>query len=79
MKDTKKMTDTLLEVLKKRNKETIWICYSYIAIDYQSEKCPENISKILYNQIGALVFCNEELDKLFEYLNLLDCLIDCIS
>jgi len=37
---------------------------------YQSDDCPENISKILYNQIGALVFCNEELDKLFEYLNL---------
>ena len=46
---------------------------------YQSDDCPENISKILYNQIGALVFCNEELDKLFEYLDLLDCLIDCIS
>ena len=35
--------------------------------------------KIEDNQIGTLVFCNEELDKLFEYLNLLDCLIDCIS
>ena len=79
VKDTKKMTDTLLEVLKKGIKKQFEACYSYIAIDYQSEKCPENISKILYNQIGALVFCNEELDKLFEYLNLLDCLIDCIS
>ena len=42
---------------------------------HQSDDCPENISKILYNQIGALVFCNEELDKLYECLNLLDSLI----
>ena len=71
--------DRYNRIVKKRNKETIWSCYSYIAIDYQSEKCPENISKILYNQIGALVFCNEELDKLFKYLNFLDGLIDYIS
>ncbi len=43
---------------------------------YQSDDCPENISKILYNQIGALVFCNEESDKLYECLNLIDSLIE---
>ena len=39
----------------------------------------KDISKMLYNQIGVLVFCNEELDKLFKYLNFLDGLIDYIS
>lgn len=32
MKDIDEMTDTI-ELLKKRNKETTGICYSYIAID----------------------------------------------
>ena len=26
---------------------------------HQYEECPKNISKMLYNQIGVLVFCNE--------------------
>ena len=78
MKSIDEIADTI-DVLKKGIKNQLESATVTIAIDYQSEKCPENISKILYNQIGALVFCNEELDKLFEYLNLLDCLIDCIS
>ena len=79
MKDTKKMTDTLLEVLKKGIKKQLESAIVTLQLIHQYEECPKNISKMLYNQIGALVFCNEELDKLFEYLNLLDCLIDCIS
>ena len=79
VKDTKKMTDTLLEVLKKGIKKQLESAIVTLQLIHQYEECPKNISKMLYNQIGVLVFCNEELDKLFEYLNLLDCLIDCIS
>ena len=78
MKDREEMTDTI-EVLKKGMKNQLESATVTLQLVHQSDDCPENISKILYNQIGALVFCNEELDKLFEYLNLLDCLIDCIS
>ena len=78
MKDREEMTDTI-EVLKKGMKNQLESATVTLQLVHQSDDCPENISKILYNQIGALVFCNEELDKLFEYLNLLDCLIDCID
>ena len=79
VKDTKKMTDTLLEVLKKGIKKQLESAIVTLQLIHQYEECPKNISKMLYNQIGALVFCNEELDKLFKYLNFLDGLIDYIS
>ena len=78
MKDREEMTDTI-EVLKKGMKNQLESATVTLQLVHQSDDCPESISKILYNQIGALVFCNEELDKLFEYLNFLDSLIDCIS
>ena len=79
VKDTKKMTDTLLEVLKKGIKKQLESAIVTLQLIHQYEECPKNISKMLYNQIGVLVFCNEELDKLFKYLNFLDGLIDYIS
>ncbi|RGG80779.1 hypothetical protein DWW76_11440 [Coprobacillus sp. AF17-11AC] len=78
MKSIDEIADTI-DVLKKGIKNQLESATVILQLVHQSDDCPENISKILYNQIGALVFCNEELDKLFEYLNLLDCLIDCIS
>ncbi len=74
MKDREEMTDTI-EVLKKVIKNQLESATVTLQLIHQSEECPENISKIIYNQIGALVFCNEELDKLYECLNLLDSLI----
>ena len=74
MKDREEMTDTI-EVLKKGMKNQLESATVTLQLVHQSDDCPENISKILYNQIVALVFCNEELDKLFECLNLLDSLI----
>lgn len=35
----------------------------------QSEECPNEISKILFNQIGMLVFSVEELDSYFKLFN----------
>lgn len=78
MKDIDEMTDTI-ELLKKGIKKQLESAIVTLQLIHQHEECPENISKMLYNQIGALVFCNEELDKLFKYLNFLDGLIDYIS
>ena len=74
MKDREEMTDTI-EVLKKGIKNQLESATVTLQLVHQSEECPEYISKILYYQIGGLVFCNEELDKLYECLNLLDGLI----
>ena len=79
MKDTKKMTDTLLEVLKKGIKKQFEAATVTLQLIIKVKNVQKTYRKFYNNQIGALVFCNEELDKLFEYLNLLDCLIDCIS
>ena len=70
MKDREEMTDTI-EVLKKGIKNQLESATVTLQLIHQYEEC----SKIIYNQIGALVFCNEELDKLYECLNLLDSLI----
>lgn len=78
MKDIDEMTDTI-ELLKKGIKKQLESAIVTLQLIHQHEECPENISKMLYNQIGELVFCNEELDKLFKYLNFLDGLIDYIS
>ena len=78
MKDIDEMTDTI-ELLKKGIKKQLEAAIVTLQLIHQHEECPENISKMLYNQIGVLVFCNEELDKLFKYLNFLDGLIDYIS
>lgn len=78
MKDTEKMTHTA-EMLKKGIKNQLESVAVTLQLIHQNKECPENLSKVLYNQIGALVFCNEELDKLYECLQLLDNLIDCIS
>ena len=74
MKDREEMTDTI-EVLKKGIKNQLESATVTLQLVHQSDDCPENISKILYNQIGALVFCDEELDKLYECLNIFDSLI----
>ena len=78
MKDIDEMTDTI-ELLKKGIKKQLESAIVTLQLIHQHEECPENISKMLYNQIGVFVFCNEELDKLFKYLNFLDGLIDYIS
>ena len=78
MKDIDEMTDTI-ELLKKGIKKQLESAIVTLQLIHQYEECPENISKMLHNQIGVLVFCNEELDKLFKYLNFLDGLIDYIS
>lgn len=78
MKDIDEMTDTI-ELLKKGIKKQLESAIVTLQLIHQHEEYPENISKMLYNQIGVLVFCNEELDKLFKYLNFLDGLIDYIS
>ena len=74
MKNIDEIADTIY-VLKKGIKNQLESATVTLQLVHQSDDCPENISKILYNQIGALVFCNEELDKLYECLNLLDNLI----
>ena len=74
MKNIDEITD-IIDVLKKGIKNRLESATVTLQLVHQSDDCPENISKILYNQIGALVFCNEELDKLYECLNLLDNLI----
>ena len=78
MKDIDEMTDTI-ELLKKGIKKQLESAIVTLLLIHQHEEFPENISKMLYNQICLLVFCNEELDKLFKYLNFLDGLIDYIS
>ena len=67
MKDIDEMTDTI-ELLKKGIKKQLESAIVTLQLIHQYEECPKNISKMLYNQIGVLVFCNEELDKLFKYL-----------
>lgn len=49
VKDTKKMTDTLLEVLKKGIKKQFEAATVTLQLVHQSDDCPESISKILYN------------------------------
>lgn len=78
MKNIDEIVDTT-ELLKKGIKNQLESATVTLQLVHQSEECPENISKVLYNQIGAVVFCKEELDKLYECLQLLDNLIDCIS
>ena len=74
MKNIDEIVDTT-ELLKKGIKNQLESATVTLQLVHQSEECPENISKVLYNQIGALVFCKEELDKLYECLNHLDSLI----
>lgn len=70
MKDIDEMTDTI-ELLKKGIKKQLESAIVTLQLIHQYEECPKNISKMLYNQIGVLVFCNEELDKtlylIFDY------------
>ena len=63
MKDIDEMTDTI-ELLKKGIKKQLESAIVTLQLIHQYEECPKNISKMLYNQIGVLVFCNEELDKI---------------
>ncbi|MCB8568919.1 hypothetical protein [Faecalibacillus faecis] len=74
MKNIDEIVDTT-ELLKKGIKNQLESATVTLQLVHQSEECPENISKVLCNQIGALVFCKEELDKLYECLNHLDSLI----
>ena len=69
MKNIDEIVDTT-ELLKKGIKNQLESATVTLQLVHQSEECPENISKVLYNQIGALVFC-----KLYECLNHLDSLI----
>lgn len=57
MKDIDEMTDTI-ELLKKGIKKQLESAIVTLQLIHQHEECPENISKMLYNQIGVLVFCN---------------------
>lgn len=75
MKNIDEIADTI-DVLKKGIKNQLKSATVTLQLVYQSDDCPENISKILNSQIGALVFCNEESDKLYECLNLIDSLIE---
>ncbi len=75
MKNIDEIADTI-DVLKKGIKNQLESATVTLQLVYQSDDGSENISKSLYNQIGELVFCNEELDKLYECLNLIDSLIE---
>ena len=58
MNDREEMTDTI-EVLKKGIKNQLESATVTLQLIHQYEECPKNISKMLYNQIGVLFFCNE--------------------
>lgn len=54
------------KIIEKGIKDQLESVTSTLQMIQQSEECPNEISKILFNQIGMLVFSVEELDS---YIN----------
>lgn len=55
------------KIIEKGIKDQLESVTSTLQMIQQSEECPNEISKILFNQIGMLVFSVEELDSLNNY------------
>ncbi len=53
------------KIIEKGIKDQLESITSTLQMIQQSEECPNEISKILFNQIGMLVFSVEELDSYF--------------
>lgn len=51
------------KIIEKGIKDQLESVTSTLQMIQQSEECPNEISKILFNQIGMLVFSVEELDS----------------
>lgn len=54
------------KIIEKGIKDQLESVTSTLQMIQQSEECPNEISKILFNQIGMLVFSVEELDSLYK-------------
>ena len=54
------------KIIEKGIKDQLESVTSTLQMIQQSEECPNEISKILFNQIGMLVFSVEELDSYFK-------------
>lgn len=57
------------KIIEKGIKDQLESVTSTLQMIQQSEECPNEISKILFNQIGMLVFSVEELDSYFKLFN----------
>lgn len=57
------------KIIEKGIKDQLEFVTSTLQMIQQSEECPNEISKILFNQIGMLVFSVEELDSYFKLFN----------
>ena len=54
------------KIIEKGIKDQLESVTSTLQMIQQSEECPNEISKILFNQIGMLVFSVEELDSYYK-------------
>lgn len=57
------------KIIEKGIKDQLESVTSTLQMIQQSEECPNEISKILFNQIGMLVFSVEKLDSYFKLFN----------
>ena len=57
------------KIIEKGIRDQLESVTSTLQMIQQSEECPNEISKILFNQIGMLVFSVEELDSYFKLFN----------
>lgn len=57
------------KIIEKGIKDQLESVTSTLQMIQQSKECPNEISKILFNQIGMLVFSVEELDSYFKLFN----------
>lgn len=68
MKELKKIINNK-KMIEKGIKDQLDSVASTLLMIQQSDECTDEIEKILFNQIGVLIFTIEELDNYFDLFN----------
>lgn len=68
MKELKKIINNK-KMIEKGIKDQLDSVVSTLQMIKQSDECTDEIAKILFNQIGVLIFAVEELDNYFKLYN----------
>ncbi|MCU6737816.1 hypothetical protein OCV55_03870 [Clostridium ammoniilyticum] len=68
MKELKKIINNK-KMIEKGIKDQLDSVASTLQMIQQSDECTDEIEKILFNQIGVLIFTIEELDNYFDLFN----------
>ena len=68
MKELKEIINNK-KMIEKGIKDQLDSVASTLQMIHQSDECTDEIEKILFNQIGILIFTIEELDNYFDLFN----------